>query len=108
MVVPSRAESLPYVVLEAAAGGVPLVTTNVGGISEIYGPQAAALIPADDVAALAQAIATDPRRRRRRRRLRAPRCATGWRPIFPSTPWSTASSTAYGAALENLRRSGRR
>ncbi len=57
MVVPSRAESLPYVVLEAAAGGVPLVVTNVGGISEIYGPQSDALIPADDAGALAAAIA---------------------------------------------------
>ena len=38
MVVPSRAESLPYVVLEAAAAGKPLITTNVGGIPEIYGP----------------------------------------------------------------------
>ena len=52
MVVPSRAESLPYVVLEAAAGSVPLITTNVGGISEIYGPQSDALIPAEDVARL--------------------------------------------------------
>lgn len=57
MVVPSRAESLPYVVLEAAAGSVPLITTNVGGISEIYGPQSGALIPADDIGALTTAIA---------------------------------------------------
>ena len=56
MVVPSRAESLPYVVLEAAAGGVPLVVTNVGGISEIYGPQSDALIPSEDNGALAAAI----------------------------------------------------
>lgn len=56
MVVPSRAESLPYVVLEAAAAAVPLITTDVGGISEIYGPQAGNLIPPDDVAALATAI----------------------------------------------------
>lgn len=56
MVVPSRFESLPYVVLEAAAGGVPLIATNVGGIPEIYGPQAAALLPPDDAGALAQAI----------------------------------------------------
>jgi glycosyltransferase involved in cell wall biosynthesis len=57
MVVPSRAESLPYVVLEAAAGGVPLIATRVGGIPEIYGPQAAALVPPGDAAALAAAIA---------------------------------------------------
>lgn len=57
MVVPSRAESLPYVVLEAAAGGVPLIATRVGGIPEIYGQQSAALIPPGDAAALATAIA---------------------------------------------------
>lgn len=35
MVVPSLAESFPYIVLEAAAAGLPLVSTNVGGIPEI-------------------------------------------------------------------------
>jgi glycosyltransferase involved in cell wall biosynthesis len=57
MVVPSRAESLPYVVLEAAAASVPIITTNVGGIPEIFGPQSDALIPPRDAGALAQAIA---------------------------------------------------
>lgn len=57
MVIPSRAESLPYVVLEAAAAGKPLITTNVGGIPEIYGPLADALIPAGDAVKLAEAIA---------------------------------------------------
>jgi glycosyltransferase involved in cell wall biosynthesis len=57
MVIPSRAESLPYVVLEAAAAGKPLITTNVGGIHEIYGPLSPALIPAGDAPKLAQAIA---------------------------------------------------
>ncbi len=56
MVVPSRAESLPYVVLEAAAGGKPLITTSVGGIPEIYGPLTDTLIPPLDPTALAQAI----------------------------------------------------
>jgi glycosyltransferase involved in cell wall biosynthesis len=45
VVIPSRAESLPYVVLEAAAAGKPLITTLVGGISEIYGPLAVGLVP---------------------------------------------------------------
>ena len=56
LVVPSRAESLPYVVLEAAAAGLPLIATRVGGIPEIFGPDAAHLVRADDPTALAQAI----------------------------------------------------
>jgi len=56
MVAPSRAESLPYVVLEAAAAGKPLITTNVGGIPEIYGPLSNALVPPLDPPALARAI----------------------------------------------------
>jgi glycosyltransferase involved in cell wall biosynthesis len=56
MVIPSRAESLPYVVLETAAAGKPLITTNVGGIPEIFGSLSDALIPAGDAGALADAI----------------------------------------------------
>jgi len=57
MVMPSRLESLPYVVLEAAASAKPLIATRVGGIPEIYGPLADALVPPNDAAALARAIA---------------------------------------------------
>ncbi len=56
LVIPSRAESLPYVVLEAAAAGLPIIATNVGGNPEIFGPQSAQLIPPDDIAALIGAI----------------------------------------------------
>ncbi len=56
LVVPSRAESLPYIVLEATAAGKPLVTTRVGGIAEIYGPLADSLIAPNDPAMLADAI----------------------------------------------------
>jgi glycosyltransferase involved in cell wall biosynthesis len=56
-VAPSRAESLPYVVLEAAAAAVAMITTNVGGIPEVFGPQATSLVPAGDAAALAHSIA---------------------------------------------------
>jgi glycosyltransferase involved in cell wall biosynthesis len=58
VVVPSRKESLPYLVLEAAAAGRPLVATRVGGIPEIVGPDADGLVPAADAAALAHAIET--------------------------------------------------
>lgn len=56
VVVPSRAESMPYVVLEAIAAGLPTLSTNVGGIPEIYGPFSTELLPAGDATALAAAI----------------------------------------------------
>jgi glycosyltransferase involved in cell wall biosynthesis len=52
-VVPSLAESLPYVVMEAAAAGLPVIATRVGGIPEIFGPTAESLVPAGDAEALA-------------------------------------------------------
>jgi len=58
LVVPSRAESLPYIVLEAAAARMPIVATAVGGIPEIFGSLAPHLVPAGSAAALAGAIAT--------------------------------------------------
>ncbi len=57
MVVPSRAESFPYVVLEAAAAAKPLIATQVGGIPEIFGPYSDMLIRAGDAGALADSIA---------------------------------------------------
>lgn len=56
MVIPSRAESLPYVVLETAAAAKPMITTRVGGIPEIYDDLANTLIAPGDVQVLAEAI----------------------------------------------------
>ena len=56
MVVPSRAESLPYIVLEAAGAQIPLVSTNVGGIPEIFGPFSHRLIACNDPSLLARRI----------------------------------------------------
>lgn len=58
-VAPSRAESMPYIVLEALAAQKPLLTTNVGGVPEIYGPYRERLLAPDDVAGFAQAIRTE-------------------------------------------------
>jgi glycosyltransferase involved in cell wall biosynthesis len=57
IVVPSRAESMPYVVLEAIAAGLPLVATRVGGVPEIFGPYSDQLVAAGDPFALADAMA---------------------------------------------------
>lgn len=55
-VVPSLAESLPYVILEATASGRPVIATRVGGNNEIFGPTAAALIEAGNTVALRAAM----------------------------------------------------
>lgn len=57
LVMPSRAESLPYVALEAAAAGVPLIATRVGGVSEIVEGSDTRLVPPGDAVALACAMA---------------------------------------------------
>lgn len=57
VLVPSRAESLPYVVMEAAAAGRPVIATDVGGIGEIFGPTSQSLIAPDASAPLKDAMA---------------------------------------------------
>jgi glycosyltransferase involved in cell wall biosynthesis len=57
MVIPSRAESFPYIVLEAAAAGIPLVATDVGGIGEIVSGSDTRLVHPGEVSPLAEAIA---------------------------------------------------
>jgi len=47
IVVPSRAEAMPYIVLEALAAGRPMIATAVGGIPEIFGEDSPALIRPD-------------------------------------------------------------
>jgi len=54
VVVPSRAESFPYIVLETIAAGMPLIATDVGGIPEMTSGVPTTLIPPDDVKALAE------------------------------------------------------
>src|SRR6266403_314337 len=45
LVVPSRGDSMPYVVIEAAAAGIPMIAANVGGIPENFGSHTDALFP---------------------------------------------------------------
>jgi glycosyltransferase involved in cell wall biosynthesis len=57
VVIPSRAESMPYIVLEAVAAGKPVISAEVGGIPEILGPGFAGFVPPGDIEALAGAMA---------------------------------------------------
>jgi glycosyltransferase involved in cell wall biosynthesis len=56
LVLPSLAENLPVVLIEAQASGLPAVATDVGGVSELVDDAAGALVPPADPAALAAAI----------------------------------------------------
>ena len=56
LVVPSRGNSMPYVVIEAAAAAAPMIAANVGGIPEIFGEHADALFAPNSVGAMADAI----------------------------------------------------
>ena len=107
MVIPSRAESLPYVVLEAAAAGLPLITTKVGGIPEIYGTLTDTLVAAENVGALAQAITRtldQPDATAKLARSLQERVAAS----FSVDTMVDGVLNAYEAALERLRQSGRR
>jgi glycosyltransferase involved in cell wall biosynthesis len=56
LVVPSRGDSMPYVVIEAAAAGIPMVAAKVGGIPEIFGSHTDALFAPNIAVAMADAI----------------------------------------------------
>jgi glycosyltransferase involved in cell wall biosynthesis len=56
LVVPSRGDSMPYVVIEAAAAGVPMLAARIGGIPEIFGPHEDALFAGNSIGAMADAI----------------------------------------------------
>ncbi|WP_050422568.1 glycosyltransferase family 4 protein [Bradyrhizobium tropiciagri] len=56
LVVPSRGDSMPYVVIEAGAAGIPMIAANVGGIPEIFDTHTDALFAPSNAAAMADAI----------------------------------------------------
>jgi glycosyltransferase involved in cell wall biosynthesis len=107
MVVPSRLDSFPYIVLEATASGKPLIASDTGGIPEIFGPFADRLVAKENVSALAQAIA---------RALDGPQGAADFAQAMRARVaehFSIASMVdgvlgAYAEALRNLERSNRR
>ena len=58
LVLPSFAEGLPMVIMEAMAAGRPVIATAIAGIPELVTPETGWLVPAGDAAALADALRT--------------------------------------------------
>ena len=56
LVVPSRGDSMPYVVIEAGAAGIPMIAARIGGIPEIFGTDSPALFAPSNPEAMAEAI----------------------------------------------------
>ncbi|ACM26144.1 glycosyltransferase family 4 protein [Agrobacterium rhizogenes] len=57
VVVPSRAEAMPYIVLEALAAEKTVIASRVGGIPEALGEDSAALVVPDDTDDLSRVMA---------------------------------------------------
>lgn len=58
LILPSFAEGLPVVLMEAMAKGRPVIATAIAGIPELVTPDCGWLVPAGDATALAEAIQT--------------------------------------------------
>ncbi|MBE2275272.1 MAG: glycosyltransferase family 4 protein [Rhodobacteraceae bacterium] len=56
LVLPSFAEGLPMVIMEAFAAGRPAIASTIAGVPELVGAETGWLVPAGDAAALALAI----------------------------------------------------
>ncbi|MEP1931023.1 MAG: glycosyltransferase [Roseibium sp.] len=56
VVIPSRAEAMPYIILETVAAERPLIATRVGGIPEVFGRFAGRLIEPGHISKLTMAM----------------------------------------------------
>lgn len=56
LILPSFAEGLPMVLMEAMAAGRPVIASSIAGIPELLTPECGWLVPAGDPSALADAI----------------------------------------------------
>jgi glycosyltransferase involved in cell wall biosynthesis len=100
MIVPSRFESMPYVVIEAAGARMPIISTDVGGIPEIFGEESHRLIRADDIPALVAAMRQDMSQGEAERSAPAARLQAHIDENFSVAKMATTVLDAYAAAIQ--------
>lgn len=94
LVLSSRTEGIPIVLLEAAAAEVPIVATRVGGVPSMFPEGEVLLVPSDDPRALAAAIdavRSDPEGARERARAARRRLERDFAP----RPWLERHEALY-------------
>ena len=94
LVLSSRTEGTPVVLLEAMAAGTPVVATRVGGVPDVVTEAEALLVPPEDPLALAAAIG-DIRDRPEAARARASRAQTRLKGTFGAASWLDAYDGVY-------------
>lgn len=102
LVLSSRTEGTPMVLLEGMAAGVPIVATAVGGVPHMIDDDEAILVPSPDAVDLARAIErvrADPAAARTRAEIARRRFESE----FDVGPWVVDYEEVYGAAISRSR-----
>jgi len=100
VVVPSRAEAMPYIVIEALAAQKPVIASRVGGIPEILGAESEALaIPGDarDLSQIMAKVVVDPSWP-----VRVMPKPEDFRSAFSSTAMAASMLSLYRSLVEEL------
>jgi len=100
VVISSRTEGTPIVLLEAISAGVPLITAAVGGIPDLVSSQEALLVPPDNPAALAaglRSVYSDPKAAASRASCARSRTES----LLAVEPWVEAYFKVYRSARES-------
>ena len=85
--------------IEAAGAAIPMISTNVGGIPEIFGPFKDDLIPCNDVARLANAMTRELDRPQSERAARAAALRAYVMERFTITDMAASVISGYRDAL---------